>query len=210
MSRRTAPSTPPNPSETERGDRYHHGDLRAALLQAAAEALAEHGVGGLSLRDCARRVGVSHAAPYRHFASKEALLGALALQGFAWLTAAGRAAMAEESTALGRLHAYGRAYVRFAIDEPERFRLMFASPFSFECDDETPDAAAADEAYALLRDAAAAVSAAGVDADVAAVRYWSRPHGLAMLVLDGRIPAERVADEASFAALVEATLRDPV
>ncbi len=65
---------------------YHHGDLRAALLEAAREVLAKEGVEALTLREVARRAGVTHAAPYRHFADKEALLAAVATEGFAALT----------------------------------------------------------------------------------------------------------------------------
>src|SRR5690606_29637298 len=92
-------------------DRYHHGDLRAALLQAAVDVLAERGLGGLSLRECARRLNVSHAAPYRHFADKEALLVELAAEGFVRLADAGEHAMAPYERAEERLRAYGLAYV---------------------------------------------------------------------------------------------------
>ena len=190
---------------TARHDGYHHGDLRAALLEAAAAALAEHGVSGLSLRDCARRAGVSHAAPYRHFASKEELLGAIAGQGFLWLHQAGLDAMAPLSDAEARLDAYGHAYVRFALAHPQHFRLMFTSECAFAAP--TAEDQQQDGAYALLREAASAVAGPGVDPDVAAVSYWSRPHGLALLLLDGRIPAARVATEAVLHALIDATLR---
>ncbi len=196
----TVTDTPP----ASRTDTYHHGDLRTALLDAAVQVLAEHGVSGLSLRECARRVGVSHAAPYRHFASKEALLAAIAAQGFAWLYAAGSAAMAPFTDPVARLDAYGLSYVRFALAHPQHFRLMFTS----ECSRDAPTAEGqdADLAYRLLRDAALAVSPPGVDPDVAAVAYWSRPHGLAMLLLDARIPAARVASAAALTELIHATV----
>jgi AcrR family transcriptional regulator len=105
---------------------YHHGDLRVALLASAAELLDEGGPEAVSLRECARRAGVSHAAPYRHFATKEALLLALAEEGFDGLAAAGDEAMRRVRDPRERLDAYGVAYVHFALEHPARFRLMFA------------------------------------------------------------------------------------
>ncbi len=197
-------STPSDALSETRTDRYHHGDLRAALLDAAVHVLAEQGVSGLSLRECARRAGVSHAAPYRHFPSKEALLAAIASQGFAWLYEVGVAAMAPIADPVARLDAYGLSYVQFALAHPQHFRLMFTS----ECTLVAPTAQeqSADRAYVLLRDAAAAVSAPGVDPDVAAVAYWSRPHGLAMLLLDARIPAVRMASPEALEELIRATV----
>lgn len=194
----------PANSQLPKTDRYHHGDLRAALLDAAVALLAEHGVAGLSLRDCARRAGVSHAAPYRHFASKEALLAAIASQGFGWLYDAGVAAMAPHTDPVVRLDAYGHAYVRFALAHPQHFRLMFTS----ECDPTAPTAADQDTdgAYVLLRDAAATVSGSSADPDLAAVSYWSRPHGLAMLLLDRRIPPDRIGSDLALTQLIQAAL----
>lgn len=98
---------------------YHHGDLRPALLAAAAQALEKDGPDGISLRELARRAGVSHTAPYRHFADRQALLAALAEEGFATLAA-------ELDGKPWRDQAV--AYVRFALAHPARFRLMFARP----------------------------------------------------------------------------------
>src|SRR4051812_47242054 len=92
---------------------YHHGDLRTALLASAAELLDEGGAEAVSLRECGRRAGVSHAAPYRHFPTKEALLIALSDEGFTWLANLGEAAMRGIRGARARLDAYGVAYVRF-------------------------------------------------------------------------------------------------
>ncbi|HJL16280.1 MAG TPA: TetR/AcrR family transcriptional regulator [Sandaracinaceae bacterium LLY-WYZ-13_1] len=185
-------------------DRYHHGDLRAALLEAAVEVLRERGVQGASLRECARRAGVSHAAPYRHFESKDALLTAVAGQGFAWLHAAGAAAMEGVSDPRDRLDAYGVAYVRFAMEHPEHFRVMFTSELPEGMTDAT-DQAAADAAFELLRAQAAAVVGPGEDDEVAALAFWSLVHGLSLLILDGRVPAERVRTSAQVEALTRAT-----
>lgn len=107
------------------GGRYHHGDLRAALLDSAATALRTRGVDALSLRELARDIGVSHAAPRRHFKDKRALLNALALRGFERLTAELDAAAATEGTFRRRLTAMARAYVHFAVHDAELLELMF-------------------------------------------------------------------------------------
>lgn len=179
---------------------YHHGDLRAALLGAAAELLDEGGPEAVSLRECARRAGVSHAAPYRHFETKDALLFALADEGFGWLAEAGEKAMRGVRNARERLDAYGAAYVRFAIENPARFRLMFGGAQAPK--PPVPDTNGA-RAYLLLRESVHAV-VGDVDAgelDSATAAAWSLPHGLAMLILDGRVTvanaraAERLARE---------------
>jgi AcrR family transcriptional regulator len=188
---------------------YHHGDLRAALLDAAIEVIGERGLHGLSLRECARRADVSHAAPYRHFADKNALLLAIARLGFERLAAAGVAAMAGVDDPRDRLDAYGVAYVRFAVDNPVLFRVMFtaeiAAPGGVDDGQLVDKHEAGDEAGAfdLLVESAAALIGDGDDPRGAALAAWSLPHGLAMLVLDGRIPPE----EASTPAQVERLMR---
>lgn len=183
---------------------YHHGDLRVALLDAAAEVLDERGVAGLSLRECARRAGVSHAAPYRHFGSKAALMVAVAAQGFRWLVEMGEASMVGLSDARERLDAYGVAYVRFAIQHPAHHRLMFASELDPTA--ATPeDLEDADAAFDLLQGLAGAVVGPDEDSLLAAVAFWSLVHGLSMLILDGRIPKEHIADDAKVDALTRTT-----
>jgi AcrR family transcriptional regulator len=107
---------------------YHHGNLRAALLAQADQTLREHGLDGLSLRELARQIGVSHGAPRRHFADRQALLDALAESGFARLGAELRAAAVSAGEDYEpRLRATATAYVRFAIDDAALLELMFAS-----------------------------------------------------------------------------------
>jgi AcrR family transcriptional regulator len=106
---------------------YHHGDLRAALIKAAAAAIERGGYEILSLRELAASLGVSRAAPYRHFADRGALLQQLAAEGFDELTAVYRKAIAAETKPLQRLATSGRAYLAFAAERPQLFRLMFAS-----------------------------------------------------------------------------------
>src|SRR5262245_38330568 len=99
---------------------YHHGDLSCSVLQAAGEILEKQGLDALTMRALARRAKVSHNAPYRHFPDREALLAALAAEGF------DRLAQAQEAAAGGGVRAMGEAYVRFALAHPQRFRLMFS------------------------------------------------------------------------------------
>ncbi|GAB2869391.1 TetR/AcrR family transcriptional regulator [Streptomyces deserti] len=105
---------------------YHHGDLRSALLTSAERTLREKGAGALSLRELAREVGVSHAAPGRHFKDKQALLNALALSGYDRLAQALNAADDPALPLEPRLTALARAYLRFAIDNAELLELMYA------------------------------------------------------------------------------------
>ncbi|MET9485332.1 TetR/AcrR family transcriptional regulator [Nocardia sp. NPDC006630] len=104
---------------------YHHGDLRAELLRRAETLLRRGGIDGLSLRQLARDTGVSHAAPSRHFRDKQALLDALAVAGFERLGASFEI-IAASGTLLERVTAVARAYMRFAIDNPELLAVMFA------------------------------------------------------------------------------------
>jgi AcrR family transcriptional regulator len=149
---------------------YHHGDLRAALLRAAGELLEQQGIAALSLREAARRAGVSHNAPYRHFPQREALLAALAAEGFRML-ADGQAAAARER---------GLAYVRFALEHPQRFRLMFGGVVPIGSHPELREQGR--RAYQKLEDAFREL---GDDARLAAAAAWSLVHGLANLILDG-------------------------
>ena len=166
---------------------YHHGDLRRALLDAAAAELADSGPDGLSLRACARRAGVSPSAPAHHFGDVAGLLAALAAEGFDRLRDGLAAARGREGDAAGALHACGLAYVRFALAEPALFRLMFRR---------VPDAArhpglarAGEAAYAELAGALdAALLEAGrgaADADARRLLAWAGVHGLAALAMDG-------------------------
>ncbi len=182
---------------------YHHGDLRAALLAAAAELLDEGGPEAVSLRECARRAGVSHAAPYRHFPTREALLLALGDEGFRWLADAGETAMRKAKGARERLDAYGIAYVRFAFEHPSRFRLMFAFPIPAAA----AGSAAGARAYGLLRESVHAVVGDVDDLDAAAAAQWALPHGLAMLILDRRIPSERIPNARAAERFARETFR---
>lgn len=129
---------------------YHHGNLRAALLDAAERSLREHGADQLALRDLAREIGVSHAAPRRHFPNRQALLDALAEAGFARLHTALRTAQAGVADDFpARVRATMTAYVRFATGNPALLELMYTSKHR---PDATRIAAAAEAPFGLMND----------------------------------------------------------
>ncbi|MFG2969033.1 MULTISPECIES: TetR/AcrR family transcriptional regulator [unclassified Streptomyces] len=120
---------------------YHHGDLRSALLASAERTLREKGAAALSLRELARDIGVSHAAPGRHFKDKQALLDALALGGYDRLNRALVAADLPDAPLEPRLTGLARAYLTFAVDHPELLELMFARKHAPDIDTQLADAA---------------------------------------------------------------------
>jgi AcrR family transcriptional regulator len=182
-------------------DTYHHGNLRQALLDAGLDLLAERGIDGFTLREVARRAGVSHAAPYHHFPEHGALVRAIVAESFDLLgSALSEAAGGAGDEPLDRIAAMGRAYVDFALDHPQRYRLMFRSELSRAGDSEVPtdaDAAGATAFGALMtavQDAAdQGLLREGTDAGGAAVAAWASVHGLASLILEGAlgVPAEQ-------------------
>jgi AcrR family transcriptional regulator len=180
---------------------YHHGNLRSALLESAERTLARRGVSELSLRELAREVGVSHAAPRRHFADKQALLDALAEDGFGRLGAEMEAAMAAAGDSLGdQLAAFARAYVRFATDHAALLELMFAGKYREGADSLHE---AADRAFAAPLALFATAQASGQvvpgDPERVGVIALATLHGLASLANNGMLgdgELDDVVDEA--------------
>lgn len=171
---------------------YHHGNLRAALLEAARARLAEGAEATLSLRDLAARVGVSVNATYRHFDSKEALLMELAAEGFDALRAGLLGAVAKLGTAepIERLHAAGEAYVHFAHQDRALFQLMFGREGRFA--EYERFRRATEAAFAVVVEGVAAVQEVAMDdpsATKAAIAAWSLVHGFAILSLGGYLEA---------------------
>jgi AcrR family transcriptional regulator len=175
---------------------YHHGQLRRALLDAALELANTRGIHSFTLRELARAAGVSHAAPYHHFADKSALMTELALEIFHTLRDTLQAAWDEAPGPPDqRFSATGVAYVRFALENPAAFRLMFRPELFESATSSTPEAAdsplmqAGQEAFAVLLNAVQACQAAGSiapgDPYLPAVSAWSLVHGLSTLLLDG-------------------------
>lgn len=185
---------------------YHHGDLRAALLLAAELVLAERGVEGFTLRECARRAGVSHAAPAHHFGDVAGLLTAVAALGFETLTLFMREARAGIDEPQARLRAIGRGYVAFARRYPERFRLTF-NRHRLNIEDPALRAAG-QEAFAELETAIRLVTRAGEgplegERLDTLLHVWSLVHGYAHLLLAGQLdrPLKGGGDGAFDAAL---------
>jgi AcrR family transcriptional regulator len=170
--------------------RYHHGDLRHALIEASLALITEEGFGALTLREVARRAGVTHAAPYRHFADKEALLAAVAEEGFRTMAAQMRERMDRESGPTQRIVACGVAYVMFAIHHPAHFRVMFGPHFTRLIDHEAL-AREGDNAFGLLVQGLIEGQKAGEVREgepmPLALMAWSQVHGLASLLVDGQL-----------------------
>ncbi len=180
------PSAPRSRKRSARA--YHHGDLKAALVDAAVEILRREGPEALTLREVARRVGVSQAAPYRHFTDRRALVAAVAERGFARLQQTMLEGVRSPDGRPG-LKQVAVAYVRFGLANPAEYRVMFG-----------PEVAITDD-LPLLRDTArpvlgfvaegiAQLQKAGLIGDgdprLMAVATWSTLHGLVMLTLDGQ------------------------
>ncbi|MGP3942338.1 MULTISPECIES: TetR/AcrR family transcriptional regulator [Streptomyces] len=183
---------------------YHHGDLRAACLRAARELLEEDGSAGLSLRAVARRAGVSPTAPYRHYADRDALVSAVAAQGYRELAEYLAAAHPSPTTPDG-LGAVAVAYVRFALERPALFRVMFAEP----CDPNSEERVSATTAIWEYVRGVVGGAFPGADPEALSTTVWALVHGLAFLHLDGKLDTStpevvagqvRAAVQALFAA----------
>jgi AcrR family transcriptional regulator len=174
---------------------YHHGDLRRAVLDAAVAAISASGSANLSLRDLARRAGVSHAAPIHHFGDKAGVLTALAEEGFEKLADA----LAEAGDEFVEM---GIAYVRFAVAHQAHFEVMFR-PDIYHRDDPSVVAARARAGAALARGARARTGGESPFTEVAA---WSLMHGFASLWLTGALPPSLGDDLTAAARGVARTL----
>lgn len=166
---------------------YHHGNLRRALLDAALEVVAERGPNGISMSALARAAGVSSGAPYRHFKSADAVLAAIAAEGWARLMAEERAQTADVEAPLERFRRAGIATVRFAVSHPTHFRLMFG-PHGRRLDDPELSAriAEADARTQQMVDAAIAAGEMG-GAEAAMLAAQAMIYGLARLFVDGAL-----------------------
>jgi AcrR family transcriptional regulator len=181
---------------------YHHGDLRQAVLAAAVDALTESGPARLSLRDLARRAGVSHAAPAHHFGDKAGLLTAVAAEGYNLLADTLTAAQQRTADFLD----VGVAYVRFAVDHRAHFEVMFR-PDLYHPDDPAVAAArqrAADALYGGVRSVTA--TRRGPDIPLAGIAAWSLVHGFATLWLNHALPPDLGDDPQAAARAVAAIM----
>lgn len=170
-------------SAPERQDQpYHHGDLPNALRRAAADVISERGVGGFSLREVARRAGVSHTAPAHHFGDVRGLLTSLAEEGFTMLHGVTQQAAHQHPDAASRLAAIGEAYVELARSHPAHCEVMFRTDI---VDQQDPDVQACGlKAYAVLEDTLADLiqtERLDLDLDDATWLCWSAMQGLVVL-----------------------------
>jgi AcrR family transcriptional regulator len=190
---------------------YHHGDLRAALVDAAAAAVAQGGPEAVSLRELAQKLGVSRAAPYRHFADRQALLNEVATRGFEELTAAYARAQAEATSPMAAMRETAQAYLMLAFGRPGLFRLMFGSDI-LEGEAPAPLLKAAAEAWEGLYRAVAGLDPYADAAKVKrrAITGWSTLHGFIALVQGGRLKGfmtEPLTEAQLMDAILDKTIR---
>ena len=176
---------------------YHHGDLRSALVTAAAALLERDGAEALSFRAVARAANVSQAAPYNHFAGREELLATVAEQGFRALEAAQIAAAERAGPGVSRVISLGMDYIAFAIAHPQLYRLMFGVGVASWC--AYPAVAEAkhrafEPTRAVLADYLGAATPSATR-EAAAHAGWGLVHGLAMLRLDGSVADRAGSDD---------------
>src|SRR5687768_9298172 len=183
MARHTTPAT-------DTRAEYHHGDLRRALLDATLRLVEKHGPQGFTLRAAARAAGVTAGAPYHHFKDKDALLGAVAAEGFELFRAALEgAAKRSAASPRERMRNVGVAYVLFAVEHPTRFRVMLGYGVQSRMRDRAL-AATAESMYEFVRgvliDGLEAGSSEPVE-EAEVLGWWSVVHGLAFLAIDGHL-----------------------
>ncbi len=171
--------------------KYHHGDLKNALIQAGVEILSKEGMEGLSLRKVAQRAGVSHSAPYSHFPDKQSLVAAISTEGFNQLYSELDAAiLAYPKNPRKQLQEGIRAYVQFALNNTDTFKIMFSG--ALEKEKEYPSfVAISSKTFQRVVDVVRACQEAGLlhssSAEMMAVAVWGQVHGIVSLALEGQI-----------------------
>jgi AcrR family transcriptional regulator len=194
MSRNPTDRDDQSSSKAARSSRqYHHGDLRNALVIAGVEILAEEGVSGLNLRKVARRAGVSEAAPYRHFEDKQALVAAIAEDGFHRLNARMQAALeTSPDDVRSRLLSLARAYVYFGLEHPAQMREMFSglmlTRWTYPNLQAAADQCKMTTCYTILRGQEQGVIQSGDTKPIFSV-FWATVHGLTMLLIEQQMQA---------------------
>jgi len=175
---------------------YHHGNLRRVLIDTAVEIISEQGAKDLSLRKIAKRAGVSHAAPYRHFKDKNAILAAVAKEGFDMMLCQTQERIGRsKGNELDHFAISGLSYIDFALNYPSYYRVMFGTRIenSYFSDDLKPESI---PVFKLLRDIIIASQEKGLlkdgDPHEMAMAAWSIVHGFAMLRIDHHIPDQQM------------------
>ena len=190
--------------------RYHHGNLKKSLLDAAVKVIAKVGPRAFTLREVARQAKVSHNAPYRHFRDKEELLAAVAADGFERLADSMIETAAPSSDALQALMLTGRGYVRFALQWPEHFSVMFDHCQGLDA--YPAYAASGRRAFQVLLDHVGGAQQARQlppgDANTLALTAWSIVHGIAKLAISGLMPFDSQDGVLQFTSLATRTLAD--
>ena len=188
---------------------YHHGDLKNALIQAGVEILAKEGLAGLSLRKAARQAGVSHAAPYAHFADKQALIAAISTEGHTKINRKIKQVMKKyPDDLLKQLVEVAWAYVRFGLDEPAHYKITFSGAVEKERD--YPALVEMTEKnFALVRQLVKSCQAAGIlnpgEPDLVVIGVWGLVHGFVSLLQEGQV-SHAVSDHYSTREMLLFTL----
>jgi AcrR family transcriptional regulator len=171
--------------------KYHHGDLKNALIRAGVEILSKEGIEGLSLRKVAQRAGVSHNAPYSHFPDKQSLIAAISTEGFKQLyKELDTAASSHSDNPRRQLQEGAWAYIQFAMNNTDTFKIMFSGVL--EKEKEYPAFVEISRmTFDRVVDIVRACQVAGVlgagSADIMAVSVWGQVHGIISLVLEGQV-----------------------
>ncbi|MCP4676499.1 MAG: TetR/AcrR family transcriptional regulator [Deltaproteobacteria bacterium] len=172
---------------------YHHGDLRAALLETTAKIIMEEGIHKVSMRALSNSIGVSRTAPYRHFTDKKSLLCAVAEHGFKLLSAEIKRATNTRGSGVKRFEKMALAYINFALNNPAYYNLMFGK----EMASDSPPEVLLVAAMAVLEEAVIVIESCQregyfrkQDPNMLANVSWSTVHGLASLLIDGQIRSE--------------------
>ncbi len=198
---------------------YHHGDLKNALIQAGIEILSEEGTGGLSLRKVARRAGVSHGAPYAHFADKQTLIAAIAADGHQKINERLKVVMADHTDdPLKQIVRAAWTYVQFGLESPALYKITFSGAIQDEHSHSAFMQVSQDNMQ-LLKTIVESCRKAGIldsnvmDAEMQVVSLWGMIHGLVSLWIQGQLPSHlmnRIQPEDMVIAALQQLLRVPI
>lgn len=198
---------------------YHHGDLKNALIKAGIQVLAQDGVSGLSLRKVARKAGVSHNAPYAHFADKQALIASIAIDGHARLRVLIERVIGQfPDDPLRQLVHLAWAYMQFGLEFPAHYKIIFSGLIENE-KNHPAFVQVSRHSLLLLNQIVADCQAAGIlsssdgDVEMVAVSIWGLIHGLVSLVIEGQVPSKlmkRNPPEAMVIAALQQVIRVPM